>query len=380
MRLLSSVVTALLITMLAYLYGVPLVDRAVNRARTLPADAARIDPLRRVPVVDLHSDALLWNRRLLERNARGHVDLPRLREGGVVLQVFSATNSFPAGANYRRTPRSPDLIALVAACNHWPAAAWRSPLERALVQARDLRATTHASAGRLVLIERAADLAALSHAPSGPTGALLSIEGLHGFEGDLGAVDRLFDAGFRVFGLVHMSDTDIAGSAHGWHKGGLTTFGKRVVARIDSLGGIVDLAHASPATIADVLDTGTRRVMVSHTGVDGTCPGNRNLSDEELSRVAASGGIVGIGFWKGAVCGSDCAAIARALRHAADVIGVERVALGSDFDGAVTTPIDASRLPQLIPALAAEGFSESEIAAIMGGNALWFFAQTLPRD
>jgi microsomal dipeptidase-like Zn-dependent dipeptidase len=118
--------------------------------------------------------------------------------------------------------------------------------------------------------------------------------------------------------------------------------------------------------------------MVSHTGVDGTCPGNRNLSDEELLGVAAVGGVIGIGFWPGAVCGNDVTAIARAIRYAADVVGVSHVALGSDFDGAVTAPFDAAGVRRLIPALEAEGFASAEIASVLGGNALAFFAQNLP--
>jgi membrane dipeptidase len=377
MRFLSTLVPLLLLAGLAFLFAVPGVDRLLNRtvATETTAPAGQRPPF---PVVDLHSDALLWNRPLLERSPRGHVDLPRLRAGGVVLQVFSTTNSFPLGANYRRTPDGPDLVTLLAVCNHWPETAWTSPVERALVQAAALRHAAVASRGRLLLVESTADLDSLALA-DGPTGAVLSIEGLHGVTEDLSPIDRLFTAGFRVFALVHMTDTALAGSAHGWHKGGLTPLGRRALARIDSLGGIVDLAHASSATIADVLAAGAGRVMVSHTGVDGTCPGNRNLSDDELRAVAAGGGIVGIGFWKGAVCGGDVGAIARAIRYAADVAGVESIALGSDFDGAVTTPFDAAGVQRLVPALEAEGFDADEIGMILGGNALRFFGRSLPR-
>ncbi|HEX5132263.1 MAG TPA: membrane dipeptidase [Candidatus Krumholzibacteria bacterium] len=360
------------------LYGVRAADRFLNAPRR-PADrAAPGNPVGRpVPVVDLHTDALLWDRPLLERASTGQVDLPRLREGHVILEVFSATNSFPLGANYRRTPPGPDLVGLVAVANHWPSASWDSPLERALAQAAVLHRTADASHGRLRLVTSRDGLPSPG-SDADSTAAILSIEGLHGLHDGVAAVDRLFAAGFRIFGLAHMTDNAVAGSAHGWRKGGLTPFGYRVVARIDSLGGIVDLAHASASTITDVLATGATRVMVSHTGVDGTCPGNRNLSDGELRAIAATGGIVGIGFWKGAVCGDDLAAIARAIRHAADVAGADHVALGSDFDGAVRTPVDAAGIQQLVPALRAAGFSASEIAAIMGGNAIRFLERTLP--
>jgi microsomal dipeptidase-like Zn-dependent dipeptidase len=151
-----------------------------------------------------------------------------------------------------------------------------------------------------------------------------------------------------------------------------------VVARLDSLGAIIDLAHASDATIEDVLTVSTRPVLVSHTGVDGICPGQRNLSDDHLVRIAARGGIVGIGFWKGAVCGEDAAAIARAIRYAVRVAGIDAVSLGSDFDGAVRTPFDAAGLSTLTDALLEEGFTDEEIARIMGLNALEFFMHALP--
>ncbi|MDH4037288.1 MAG: membrane dipeptidase [Candidatus Krumholzibacteria bacterium] len=376
MRFISAFVPLFVLAVLAFLFGVAVVDRAANRTRVARGGV----PPTTLPVVDLHSDALLWNRPLLERSRRGHVDLPRLRDGGVVIQVFSATNAFPLGANYRRTPQGPDLVTLVAVCNRWPEAAWRSPVERALAQAETFHRTALASGGRLVPVLRASDVQMIrEERMSGTTGGVLLVEGLHGLHGDLFAIDRLFAAGFRVFGLVHMTDTALAGSAHGWHKGGLTTLGRRAVARIDSLGGIVDLAHASSATIGDVLAGGVRRVMVSHAGVDGTCPGNRNLSDDELRGIAAAGGIVGIGFWDGAVCGDDAAAVARAIRHAADVAGVDHVALGSDFDGAVAMPFDASGVQRLVPALEAAGFSDGEIGSILGGNALRFLAESLPR-
>jgi microsomal dipeptidase-like Zn-dependent dipeptidase len=146
------------------------------------------------------------------------------------------------------------------------------------------------------------------------------------------------------------------------------------------LGGIVDLAHASETTVDEVLAMPSVAVMVSHTGVDGTCPGERNLSDHQLAGIAAHDGVIGIGFWRGAVCGDDAAAIARAMRHAVGVAGIDAVALGSDFDGAVRTPFDAAGMVYMTEALLAEGFDASEIARIMGLNVLEFFLRSLPPE
>ena len=142
---------------------------------------------------------------------------------------------------------------------------------------------------------------------------------------------------------------------------------------------LVDLAHASAATIDDVVAVATRPLVVSHTGVRGTCDNNRNLSDEQLRKIAAKGGVIGIGYWDTATCGTDARAVARAIRHASEVVGVEHVALGSDFDGSVTEPFDTTGVVLVTDALLAEGFTDEEVAAIMGGNVFRLLAETLPR-
>src|SRR5690606_3643906 len=155
---------------------------------------------------------------------------------------------------------------------------------------------------------------------------------------------------------VHFFDNEIGGSAHGVRKGGLTAFGREVLARMRGLGMVPDLAHASAALLADVVATGGGPVVVSHTGVDGTCPGPRNLSDAQLRAVAGTGGVIGIGLWPGAVCGETPGAWARAVRHTADVVGAEHVALGSDWDGAVPGYVDEAGAVQLTAALLEAGF------------------------
>ncbi|MNQ92253.1 Membrane dipeptidase [compost metagenome] len=170
----------------------------------------------------------------------------------------------------------------------------------------------------------------------------------------------------------------MGGSAHGLEKGGLTPFGRRVIARLEEKKMLVDLAHASRPLIDDVLGMAQRPVLVSHTGVAGTCPGPRNLSDDHIQRIAATGGVIGIGYWDTAVCDTSVKAIVKAIRYTADKVGVAHVALGSDFDGAVHTPFDTSGLAQLTQGLQDAGFSESDIAAIMGGNVRRLLLETLP--
>ena len=335
----------------------------------------------RLTIVDLHADSLLWGRDLLQRGDRGHVDIPRLVEGNVALQVFAMPTKVPRNLNIDRNDDRTDDIALVALIQGWPAATLRSLLARAEYQADRLRAMSAASGGALTLIRTAADLEGLlTRRRDGErvVGGLLAIEGGHALDGDPANVDRLFDAGYRMVGLAHFFDNAFAGSAHGTTKGGLTTAGREVVERLEAQSILIDLAHASAATIDDVLAIATRPVVVSHTGVRGTADNARNLSDDQLRAIAASGGLVGIGFWPTASGGEDAASIARAIIHACAVIGWTHVGLGSDFDGAVPVPFDSSGLGLLTAALLAEGLDEAAIASVMGGNAVDLLARCLP--
>ena len=168
--------------------------------------------------------------------------------------------------------------------------------------------------------------------------------------------------------MAHFFDNEMAGSAHGAAKGGLTEAGKQLVELMQERGVFVDLAHASSQTINDVLALARRPIFVSHSGVKGTCDNNRNLSDEQLKRIALTGGVVGIGFWDTATCGTDAKAIAKAIRYTVNLIGADHVALGSDYDGAITAPFDTTGVVQITDALLQEGFSETEIRKIMGEN------------
>ncbi len=337
---------------------------------------------RTLRIVDLHSDALLWDRDLLRRGSWGHVDVPRLIEGRVALQGFTAVTKTPRDMNIHSNAGDSDNITLLVVLQMWPPRTWRSLAERALYQAERLGRLARASEGRLTLIRTREALAAYldrdQHQPD-ITAGFLGIEGAHALEGRLENVDRLFQAGYRMLGLTHFFDNEVGGSAHGIDKGGLTAFGDSVLARADSLGMLIDLAHASAALVDDVLARTTRPVVVSHGGVRGTCDNRRNLSDHQLRGIAATGGLMGVGLWETAVCGTTPADWARAVRHAVDVMGVEYVALGSDWDGAVTAIVDAAGTVHLVQALLDEGFTEEEIRLVMGENALRVLLEVLPR-
>ncbi|HJS57429.1 MAG TPA: membrane dipeptidase [Vicinamibacteria bacterium] len=333
-------------------------------------------------VADLHSDALLWGADLAKRRARGHVDLPRLREGRVAIQGFSVVTQTPRGLNYDRNVPDSDNVTLLALVQLWPPGTWSSLLERALYQAGRLNGLAARSDGRFVVLRTRADLNAFLERRRRETdlvSGFLAIEGAHAMGDDPANVDALFAAGYRMMAPTHFFDNAFGGSAHGATKGGLTAAGREMIRRMEAAGMALDLAHASPATFAEAIAATTKPVVVSHTGVQATCPGPRNLTDEQLRAVAATGGVIGIGFWDSAVCGHDARAIARAIRHAASVAGVEHVAFGSDFDGAVTTPFDAAGMSETTQALLAEGFGEEQIRLIAGDNVVRALRHTLPR-
>lgn len=360
------------------------VERDMNRTLNPPpygASQRAVELHKRLLVADLHADSLLWNRDLLDRATRGHVDVPRLIEGNVALQAFTIVTKTPRNMNIDSNTGDTDNITLLAIAERWPVAAWSSLKERALYQARKLEETARRSGGKFTLIKTREDLSNyLDRRMKEPeiTAGFLGIEGAQALDGDVNNIDALFDAGIRMMAPTHFFDNDIGGSAHGVEKGGLTDKGREMIKRMEAKRMIVDVAHASARTIDDVLAIATRPVVVSHTGVKGTCDNNRNLSDEQLKAIAKTGGVVGIGYWDTAVCGNDANAIARAIRYAVNIVGVEHVALGSDYDGAIPAPFDTTGLVQITDALMAEGFNESEIAMIMGRNTLRLLADNLP--
>jgi membrane dipeptidase len=334
----------------------------------------------RLQVVDLHADPLLWKRDLLQRSDYGHVDLPRLAEGNVTLQVFAAVTKTPRGLNFDSNPADSDMITALAVAQAWPPRTWGSLLQRALYQAHKLERFAARSNGRLLLVKSAREIEQLlARRETKPdlVGGLLALEGVHALEGNLDHLDVLHEAGYRMIGLTHFFDNEAGGSAHGADKGGLSPFGRELVRRIQEKHLVLDLAHAAPRVIDDVLAMTAAPLIVSHTGVQGTCEGPRNLSDDHVRHIAATGGVLGLAMFEGAVGGDTVEDTARAVRYTADLVGVDPLALGTDFDGAVTAPVDASGLALLTEALMGEGFTDDEIASIMGGNALRVLCEVL---
>lgn len=314
----------------------------------------------RFPAIDLHADSLMWSRWLgYDLHARhepplpraalgGHVDVPRLREGGIGAQFFGLV-SLPIGQRRGLAAVVDEQI---------------DALERAIQNHPD----------RMVLVRNAEDVEAARI--DDKIGALLGIEGAHALEGELGQLEHFAHRGVRYLGLAHFSANEACYPAYGRGKNdaeGLTSFGRDVVRRAEALGVLVDLAHLNRKGFLEVCELATRPLLVSHTGVVGGHVHWRNIDDEQLRAVAELGGCVGVIFCPPFLGGDGLGPVVRHLRHIVDVCGEDTPALGSDWDGFIvpTSELrDAAHLPLLTDALLSAGFEERVIGKILRGNAL----------
>lgn len=383
--LLAAVVLLVLAIVAVFAFGPGYLERSFNQV--IPHEPYAVSERARalhqeLSIADLHADTLLWRRDPLDRAARGHVDVPRLVAGNVAIQVFAAVTKVPEGLNYEANTAASDQITGAAILQRWPVAAWTSLFERARYQASRLDDAAARAPEALRVIRTRADLEAVLDARRNGAdlvGGVLATEGLHPLEGDLANVRALYDLGYRMMGLHHFFDNALGGSLHGESQSGLTDFGRDVVRALEREGVLIDVAHSSAAVVEDVLALTEAPIVVSHTGVKGVCDTPRNLPDPLMRRIAATGGVVGIGYWDGAVCDPRPESVVAALRYAIELLGVDHVGLGSDYDGATTVAFDTSELAVLTELMLGAGFSEAEIRAVMGGNVIRLLQARLPR-
>ncbi|KZN59874.1 hypothetical protein N473_02860 [Pseudoalteromonas luteoviolacea CPMOR-1] len=332
-------------------------------------------------IADMHSDSLLWQRDLLQLHQHGHQDIPRMIEANQALQVFTIVSKVPKNKNFDRNPSDTDSLTLPFILFGRPFESWFDLTERAKVQADQLHLTAKQSNGQFSVITNRTQLKRYISERNNnraQTAGLLGVEGAHVLAGQLGNIDVLYDAGIRMVGLAHFFDNEVGGSAHGLEKYGLTEFGISALKKMEDKGMFIDLSHASPALFADVIKYASKPVVVSHTGVKGTCDNNRNLSDNQLKQVAESGGLVSIAFFETALCGNSVQDAAAAIKYTADLIGVEHVALGSDFDGAIKALFEVRGLVTLVDALLELGMDKRDIELIFGENMKDFLINNLP--
>lgn len=329
-------------------------------------------------IADLHCDALLWKRNLNKDNDFGHVDIPKLIKGKVALQAFTIVSKVPYGINFQSNRASSDMLQLHSFAVGRNPKTWFSPKARVLSQCKELEKFANRSKGDFRILYSSEDLQQyLSDRISNPniTAGFLGIEGMQGLEGDVKNVEVFYQAGVRMMSPTHFQDNEVGGCAHGESHAGLSDFGKEVLKEIEKRNIILDVSHSSPKLLDDILKVYQKPVITSHTGVKGTCPSSRNLSDKQLKAIAKSGGLIGIALFEGAVCGKSLSATAEAMKYTIRLVGAEHVALGSDFDGAVETPIDITELRHLVDAMLKVGLSEREIRLVMGENVKKFWLE-----
>jgi membrane dipeptidase len=329
-----------------------------------------------VPIFDGHNDTLTREDHsdFVRGRSGGHLDLPRMRVGGMRAGIFAVFTP-SAGAREEPLARADGVV----------------EFEMAPRVDRDV-AAAHATvvAGRLLGLERAGAVR-VARTPDdldaardgGPPAAVLHLEGAEAIDPDLESLELWHAAGLRSIGPVWSRPNAFA---HGVPfvapsspdtGPGLTDAGRGLVRRCEELGIMLDVSHLNEAGFWDVARIGKAPIVASHSAAHALCACSRNLTDDQLDAIGASGGLVGIVF-ACALLRPDFAddsdtpigLIAEHARYVADRIGVAHVGLGSDFDGA-TVPArlgDVAALPRLLAALSDAGFTDDEIASIAWNN------------
>jgi membrane dipeptidase len=356
-------------------------DQRMNKSISSPTVGAFPDYDSLPFIADLHCDMLLWDRDFFDQHEYGHVDLPRMQSANMAFQAFTIVSKTPRGINIESNSAETDQIGLLSFVQLRPPGTWFSIKARALHQIGQLHDFAKESDGQFRVVKSKSDLEKfISDRKTNPriTAGMIGLEGAHCLENNLSNLDEFYAQGVRYIGLAHFFDNEWAGSAHGLAKGGLTPAGKGLIKKMDSLKIIVDLAHSSSQTIDDIFALTTGSLLVSHTGVRGVCNNQRNLSDEQILEIGKRNGLIGIGLWETAVCGTDAVATAQSMKYVADKIGTDKVCLGSDYDGAITAHFDVRGLPLIMDELEKLGFNKTEIEGMMGGNVRDFMLRNLP--
>ncbi|WP_366554764.1 dipeptidase [Aquibaculum sediminis] len=352
-------------------------------------------------IADLHADTLNWARDPLHRSLFGHVDVPRLMDGNVALQVFTIVTRSPVVLPWNNcvTPRAPDRAALLALLHGRPVFDVRDRAYARVERFKEAAARSLEEEGpELRLIETAADLRQLVEdraAGQAVVGGILGVEGAHWIASDATPEDvrrevqDLFEAGVRLFAPVHRFDNSLGGSNEGCERDGLTAQGRIALSEAESLGMGVDLAHLSHAGIRDALDLLQQPFTISHTGIQSECEPPcrvaRNLSEEELEAIVNAEGLLGVGFWPQAVGPSvwriiDIMAHVAEMAEALDLEPSRYAAYGSDYDGSVTPLVEVGHLDVLTAIMRhrSEPFSADWARDFAGRNACRFFGTVLP--
>lgn len=313
-------------------------------------------------LIDLHNDLLEQmlddpNYHWMPEHNYHHTDIPRLIRGGVDIQFFVVWIN-PNSGSYITNPYQGAQAAL-SLFNR------ELDLNPGYIQ----QARTYDEA--------------ISINTDNKIAAVMCVEGGHTIENNLDNLITLYDAGMRYLTITWNNSTDWAVSAQDSRSAtvGLSEFGYQVIRTLDSLGVIIDVSHVGIKTIQDILATTTNPIIASHSGARAITDRYRNLYDDQILAIADGGGVVGVVFYPYFISGSRTASIDQVIAHIdhiVDLVGIDYVALGSDFDGievTVTGLEDVSKFPDLSLALLEHGYSKEDLAKIVGKNFQRVFEQ-----
>ena len=282
-------------------------------------------------------------------NWLGHVDLPRLRDGGVAAQFF-ALWAFP---------------------KYIPGTG-RSCARSVLAQIEALDAAVAKHPEQLAWTRTGAEIRAAKAA--GKIAVLGGIEGGHALDGRVEAIELFARKGVRYLGPLHLWPNELGGTSRKPKRDeGLSDLGRDVIRECERCGVIVDLAHINRRGFFEALELTEQPPMVTHTGVNGVHVSWRNLDDDQIRAVADRGGCIGIIFARQFLGGASIDAVVDHIAHVIDVAGEDVPALGSDFDGFVVPPEgleDIAAIPNLTVALSRRGIPPRVLEKVLGGNVL----------
>ena len=242
--------------------------------------------------------------------------------------------------------------------------------------------TVDASDGRLRLIQTRPQLAELIN--RGGQGVLLSLEGVDPLLGNLELLDVFYRLGLRAIGLTHNHNSPAAGGCGANPVAGLSQHGRELLDRMSELGILFDTAHLGRRAFDEVLGHYRGPIVNSHSCCQKFVPGERNLEDSQIKALADSGGLVAVTFvpkflvTQGTSTSQD---VFRHLEHMVEVAGIDAVAIGSDFDGVDVLPADLQDprdLVNLVQRMQQAGWSDTDIAKILGGNWVRVLGSVLP--
>ena len=314
-------------------------------------------------VFDAHCDTLgdalatpPRRRDLAQRSSKGHLDLPRMREGGINAQIFAC---FPG-------------VDRLNAC----------PTNAALQRLEVLYDLMERAPGQITLVQTADDMAALS--PDGPIGAILGFEGVEALTGDMRLLHTFYRLGVRNIGFTWNPRNAAADGVDAGTDFGLTPFGRELVAACNELGVMVDVSHLNAAGLADVLEVSSAPIIASHSNASAVSPHRRNLSDEQIRAIADKGGVIGATFVSHFLNAdyrkASLADLLDHIDHLVQVAGVDHVGIGSDYDGCLPPPeLDSGeKYPAVTDGLLRRGYAPDDIRKILGENFRSVFLEVLP--